>query len=379
MRVKSITEAVEHVTGLTVLVRASLNVPIDSGRVMNPFRLEAALATISLLSAHGAKVVLLSHINGEPQASLRPVYEYLQKKIALQFVDDVVGTRAVAAVRALKNGDILLLENIRRESGEVANDDHFTRRLATLGDIYVNDDFAAAHRAHASIVGLPKYLPSYVGVQFASEIDGFSQALEPLSPSLAIVGGAKFVTKEPLIQALLGKYDHVFVGGALAASFLKAQGYEVGRSFVSDAPHLKALLLNSKMLLPTDVVVLGNHGKEVKSVSNILPSDIIYDIGPTSVASLAPLILKARIVLWNGPMGYFEGGYREATDALAKVVAGAAGDSVVGGGDTIASIESLGLNSKFEFLSTAGGAMLDYLAHGTLPGITALEQAKTLA
>ena len=379
MRVKSINEAIEHVTGLTVLVRASLNVPVDAGRVMNPFRLQAALSTISLLSAHGAKVVLLSHINGEPQASLRPVFEYLQKMIALQFVDDVVGTRAVAAVRALKNGDILLLENIRRESGEVSNDDHFTRRLAALGDVFVNDDFAAAHRAHASIVGLPKYLPSYAGVQFASEVDGLSHALTPKSPSLAILGGAKFVTKEPLIRELLNKYDQVFVGGALSTDFFKAKGYVVGKSLVSDSPHIKDLLTNSKIVLPVDVTVEGVHGAEVKAPNELLASDTIYDVGPQTLALLKPSIEKARTVLWNGPMGNFERGYSQMTEELARIVAGAPGVSVVGGGDTIASIEKLGLNKQFEFLSTAGGAMLDFLAHGTVPGIEALEKAKTLA
>ena len=378
MRELSVETVGDQLKGVTVLLRSALNVPVDRGVVQNPFRLTAALPTIAYLASHGARVVLVSHIDGEGLPSLRPVYEYLKTKIALSFVDDVVGPAARAAVRAMKDGDVLMLENVRRDKGEVANDPVFVRALAALGNVFVNDDFPVAHRQHASVVGLPTLMPSYAGFQFVAELKGLHRALEPKSPSLAIVGGAKFITKEPLIHALLTKYDQVFVGGALAADFLKAKGLEVGKSLVSDSPHLKDLLQNSKILLPTDVVVLGNHGKEVKSVSDILPSDTVFDVGPTCITTLTPLVTKAKVVLWNGPMGYFEGGYRDATDALAKVVATSPGDSIVGGGDTIASIESLGLNKKFTFLSTAGGAMLDFLANGTLPGIEALMNAKTL-
>lgn len=378
MRVQSVESIADRLAGHTVLLRTSLNVPVMSGRVMNPFRLEAALKTISLLSARGVKVVLLSHIGDTPTASIRPVYEYLKHKIHIEYVDDVAGQRAQDAARALKNGGVLLIENLRRDPGEVGNDDHFARRLATLGDVYVNDDFAAAHRAHASIVGLPKYLPSYAGLQFVAELEGLMHALEPKSPSLAILGGAKFVTKEPLIRALLTKYDYVFVGGALATDFFKAKGYQVGKSLTSESPHIQDLLQNSKILLPVDVTVGNAHGREVKKPSAVLASDTIYDVGPATLALLAPYIQKARVVLWNGPMGNFEKGYSDMTEGLARLVAGAAGVSVVGGGDTIASIEKLGLNSKFELLSTAGGAMLDFLAHGTLPGIAALEASRTL-
>jgi phosphoglycerate kinase len=210
------------------------------------------------------------------------------------------------------------------------------------------------------------------------ELHGLTPALTPTSPSLAIVGGAKFLTKEPLIRALLTKYDQVCVAGALATDFLKAKGYEVGTSLVSDAPHITDLLSNSKILFPPDVVVENVHGREVKLVSEVLPNDAILDMGPHTIALLAPKVAKARIVLWNGPLGNFERGYVEATEALATLLAGAAGVSVVGGGDTIASIEKLGLNKKFEFISTAGGAMLDFLAHGTLPGIEALKNGKGL-
>ena len=378
MRVQGVEAILDYVAGHTVLVRASLNVPVENGRVTNPFRLESALKTISLLSARGAKIMLLSHIGDTPTSSVRPVYEYLRQKISLTYVDDVVGQAAVTAVRGLKNGDILLLENLRRNPGEVANDEHFVRRLAALGDIYVNDDFAAAHRVHASIVGLPAVMPSYAGLQFVAEVTALTHALEPKSPSLAILGGAKFVTKEPLIRALLKKYDRVFVGGALATDFFKAKGFEIGASLTSQSPHVQDLLQNSKILVPEDVTVLGVHGREVKASDKVRASDTIYDIGPASLQTLKPLIENAKTVLWNGPMGNFEKGFSEMTEGMARLVAGAAGISVVGGGDTIAAIEKLGLNSKFEFLSTAGGAMLDFLAHGTLPGIEALEKGKKL-
>ncbi len=379
MRIEGIASVADRLVGHTVLVRASLNVPVTAGRVGNSFRLDAALQTISFLSARGVRVVLLSHIGDASTASLYPVYEHVRHTLPLQFVDDVVGSRAFDAVRGLKNGDVLMLENLRRDSGEVENDDRFTRRLAALGDVYVNDDFAAAHRAHASIVGLPTYLPSYAGLQFIQELVGLAHALEPKSPSLALVGGAKFVTKEPLIRSLLTKYDQVFVGGALATDFLKAKGYEVGRSLSSASPHVADLLTNSKILLPTDVVVENVHGREIKLVSHMLATDTIYDIGPETLHTLQSYIQKARTILWNGPMGNFERGFSDMTENLACAVAAASGYSVVGGGDTIAAIEKLGLNNKFDFVSTAGGAMLDFLAHGSLPGMEALEKSKKLA
>jgi phosphoglycerate kinase len=371
-------EIASTLRGHTVLLRASLNVPVENGVVRNPFRLDAALKTVTLLSSAGARVVLISHIDGDGSPSLRPVYEYLKTKVPLVFVEDVAGERARAAVHALTDGHVALIENVRRDAGEVANDDAFARRLASLGDVYVNDDFAAAHRKHASIIGVPQYLPSYAGLQFVAEVEGLTKALEPKSPSLAIVGGAKFVTKEPLIRALLPKYDFVFVGGALAIDFYKAKGYEVGKSLVSDSPHLADLLTNSKVILPVDATVVGPAGTFVKDVRELLPNDTIYDIGPKSIETLKPLAAKARTVLWNGPLGNFEKGFSSMTEELAKVLADAPGVSVVGGGDTIAAIQKLGLNDKFEFLSTAGGAMLDFLAHGTLPGIEALKNAKTL-
>ena len=379
MPVLSVETVATQLKGVTVLLRSSLNVPIVNGEVANTFRLDCALKTITFLASHGARVVLISHIDGEVGASLKPVYTYLKSRADIQFCDDVAGEVARAGVAKLRDGQVLMLENVRRDAGEVANDEHFVRKLASLGELYVNDDFAAAHRKHASIIGIPQFLPSYAGIQFMAEVDGLSKALAPQSPSLAILGGAKFVTKEPLIRTLVGKYDKLFVGGALSTDFLKAKGLEVGRSLVSDSPHIKDLLDNSKILLPSDVTVMGVDGRDVKVVDQILESEVIYDIGPLSLAELAPEIAKARIILWNGPMGNFEQGFREMTEAMARLVAESKATTIVGGGDTIASIRRLKIDTKFTFTSTAGGAMLDFLANGTLPGIVALEQAKKLA
>lgn len=374
MRVLNIQDA-PSLRGITVLLRASLNVPVSGGTVLNPFRLVRALETVTFLQKKGARVVLLSHIDGPVGSSLRPVYEYLRKTTELGFVDDVAGERARAAVRALKDGEVLMLENVRRNTGEEQNDEHFARTLAALGDIYVNDDFATSHRKHASIVRLPQLLPSYAGLQFIAEVEGLSHALEPKSPCLAILGGAKFVTKEPLIRYLLIKYDKLFIGGALANDFFKAKGYEVGRSLISESPHIKDLLENSKVMLPVDVTVQGVDGKESKSVQEVLPNEVIYDAGPLTIDTLAPLIAKARTILWNGPLGNFEKGFSDVTEALARLIADSEAVSIVGGGDTIASIQRLKLEKEFTFTSTAGGAMLDFLAHGTLPGIEALEKS----
>lgn len=369
--VTSIKEA-KHLKGIRVLVRTALNVPTENGAVADGFRLEKALTTIHYLMQEGARVILIGHMS-DATGSLKPVYEYLKKKMLLAYVHDVAGPVAQQAARALKDGEVLLLENLRWNKGEEANDEHFVRELASLADIYVNDDFTVAHRRHAGVVGVTKFLPSYAGLQFLAEYEGIKPALNPPSPSFAIIGGAKFVTKEPLIKTLLKKYDRIFVGGALANDFLAAKGYEVGKSVVSRLPEIAELLKNSKLMIPDEVVTDGPVGRSTKPASEVAPTEHVYDVGAGSIAQLAPLIEKARFVLWNGPLGYFEGGYTAATEEVARLVADAPGRSVVGGGDTLSAIQNLKLGDKFTFVSTAGGAMLQFIADGTLPGIEALE------
>ncbi len=361
-------------SGITALVRTSLNVPIENGKVTSPFRLEACLGTIKFLSARGVKVVLLSHIGSDATMSLKPVYEYLRTKIQLSYVDDVVGEKAAQAVAALKPGEVLMLENVRRDIGEVSCNFAFAQKLARFGDIYVNDDFAVAHRAHATVVKLPTLVPSYAGLQLMREIDGLTPALAPESPSLAIVGGAKFLTKEALIRTMLQRYDRVMVAGALANDVFKVRGIEVGKSLVSGGTDLNDLIKNSKMVIPSDVTVLTEEKTHVvKKLSEVVATDTIYDAGPATIKDLQQPVQFAKVVVWNGPLGNFERGFHEQTEALAALVAQSSARSIVGGGDTIAAIQHLKLEDKFTFISTAGGAMLDFLVHGTLPGLEALK------
>jgi phosphoglycerate kinase len=345
---------------IPILVRAALNVPVANGKVTNTYRLRRALPTIRFLAERGARVVLISHIGERAGETLAPVAEALGNLITgVSFCPDTTGARARAAVRELAPGHILVLENLRRDRGEVTNDHAFARELATLGDFFVQDSFDTCHRPHASIVGVPEILPSYAGLLLEDEVRELSQALTPKHPALAVIGGMKFSTKEAVLDKLLTLYDHVFVGGALANDFLKASGKNVGKSLVSntDERTLKKLLENPKLIVPVDSVF------EKKG---------IVDHGAGTAALLADLAQQAKTILWNGPLGNYENGFVAATDAFAQAVAASSAYSVVGGGDTIAAIENLGLLPRFSFVSTGGGAMLQFLAAGTLPGIEAL-------
>lgn len=366
------------VKGLRVLLRCSFDVPVLNGTVTDPLRLDSNLKTIEHLMHHGARVILMGHVGRDPMTSAKPIFEYLKTKIPLSFTDDIAGTSAHTAADALKDGEVLMLENLRRDAREKANDDGFARELASLADIYIDDAFTNAHRKHASIVGVPNYIPGYAGFQFMSEMDGLLPALTPQSPSLAVIGGAKFETKAALVHELLDKYDKLFIGGAIVNDFFKAKGLEVGKSLVSDPERVRPLLNNSKIILATDVVIQNANGIEVRNIKDVHENDFIYDIGPKSIAALASVIEKSKTILWNGPMGNFEKGFADQTDALAKLIAHSNGQTIVGGGDTLASIQKLGIMDKFTFVSTAGGAMLDFLSNGTLPAIEAIKNSKNL-
>lgn len=345
---------------IPVLVRAALNVPVANGRVVNDYRLRRALPTIRYLCERGARVVLIGHIGERGTETLEPVARALGRLMpGVSFFGETVGARARDAVRSLSPGNVLVLENLRRDKGETANDPTFARELAELADVFVEDSFDTCHRAHASIIGVPRLLPSYAGLLLEEEVRELSRALSPKHPSFAVIGGAKFSTKKKLLAALLATYDHVFVGGALANDFLKADGQEVGKSLVSngDESAVKELLANPKLVLPIDSVVVNEK---------------ILDHGPGTSALLASFAREAETILWNGPLGNYENGFTAATNAFARAVAASRAHSIVGGGDTIAAIEELGLLPRFSFVSTGGGAMLDFLANGTLPGIEAL-------
>lgn len=364
---------------IPVLLRTSLNAPMVDGKVENTFRLESALPTIKHLTERQARVILISHVSGKGTETLHPVYEAMKSLVPNLFWCPVsTGKEARTAVRDLPPGSVLMLENLRRNKGEEENDPEFAKELAMLADVFVQDSFDVCHRDHASVVSVPALLPSYAGLTLEAEVRALTDALTPVSPSLAIIGGAKFSTKEPVLKRLLELYDHVFVGGALANDFIKAKGYSVGASLVSSegAGHIAELLANKKLMVPVDAVVArrgetSELGRETM-LNAIAADEMILDAGPHTAAALAELAQKAKTVLWNGPLGRYEDGFTAATKTVGMAIAASKAYSVLGGGDTVAAVEELGLAQHYSFISTGGGAMLDYLAYGTLPGIEAL-------
>ncbi len=375
MSYKTLNE-LPDIRGKRVLVRSELNAPVENGVVTDSYRIEQAVPTLREIAERGARVIVVAHIGRDPSETLAPVADVLHRLLpTVEFVPSLVGEEVSRAIESLPEGGILLLENLRSEEGETKNDPAFAEALAMLADYYVDDAFGATHRAHASIVGVPARLPAFAGRLLERELVEMAKGLEPETPSLFILGGAKFETKEPLLEAALPRYDRVFIGGALANDFLKAEGFTVGRSLVSEgAERVAELLASGKILLPVDVVVEGPDGVVTKRADHVGPEETIVDIGPESVTELGVHIARANTILWNGPLGLFEKGYTESTEQVAELVADAKGHSIVGGGDTVAAIRELGLAEKFNFLSTGGGAMLDYLVDGSLPGVEALKE-----
>ncbi len=361
--------------GKRVLVRAGLDVPLDkSGNVSDIFRVKQAAKTLRFLSGAGARTIVLSHIGRKPEETNEPVARALKAEIKLVYVADLLGTPAHQAVSAMAEGEVLLLENLRRDEREAGNDDGFARELAALGEIYVDDAFSVAHRAHASIVGIPKYLPSYAGILMRDEVEILTRARNPEHPSFAILGGAKFETKSPLIKLLLATYDHLFITGALANDVFKARGLPVGVSLISKELPDEAVLGNPHFVAPVDVTVeRADKQGFVKKPEDVAEGEKIVDIGPDSVAAIASLIASAKFILWNGPTGLYEDGFTSYTHAIADLISKSGDRAVIGGGDTIAVIEDSGATfGSNVFLSTGGGAMLEFLLNGTLPGLDAL-------
>jgi phosphoglycerate kinase len=371
--------------GTRVLLRADFNVAVQNGVVVDDFRIRKTIPTLDFLKKKGTNVVMVSHIENaagvEGKPTLRPVVEVLNN---LGFPCDFAETIEEAARKSAeqKNG-FILLENIRNYQGEALNDPAFAQQLATLGDIYVNDAFSVSHRTHASIVGVPKLLPHFGGFQLALEVENLSKAFNPPHPFLFILGGAKFDTKLPLVEKFLDKADTIFIGGALANDFFKAKGFEVGRSTVSSPKiNFGSLLSDKKIILPDDVVADDGSSHKITSPDKVSADEKILDAGPKTLALLKEKIKTDKFILWNGPLGNYENGYKEPTYELARMIAAATKDgveSIIGGGDTLAAIAELEqtggelLEDAFTFVSTGGGAMLDFLAKGTLVGIEALE------
>ena len=387
------------VGGKRVLLRVDLNVPVQDGRITDMTRIERQAPTIRELADRNARVIILSHFDRPkgkvvPSKSLRPLVEPLARAIgrAVAFADDCAGPVADAAVAALKDGQVLLLENTRFHAGEEGNDPAFAKAVAALGDIFVNDAFSAAHRADATTSGIAALLPSVAGRSMMLELTHLEKALgNPARPLMAVVGGNKVSTKIAVLENLAGKVQVLAIGGAMANTFLAAQGIPVGKSLY-EADHLEtarkvvrmAKERGVELLLPADVVVAkefkAGAPSRVTGVTNIGADEMALDVGPATIAALTAKLASARTLVWNGPMGAFETAPFDAgTVAAARAVAAAtrAGKllSVAGGGDTVAALAHAGVEKDFTYVSSAGGAFLEWLEGKALPGVEALKEA----
>lgn len=369
---RSITEAGD-VQGRYVIVRSSCNVPLVNGIVGNMYRLKRALPTLTYLHEAGARVILIAHIGRDETDTLKPVFEAFNTLIPCTWGGSLGSSELMTARASMAPGEILVVENLRQHEGESANDGAFATTLASLGDIYVNDAFDNIHRNHASMVTLPTLLPAYAGITLLEEVTHIEQVMRPEHPSLFIIGGAKFETKMPLVEKYLASYDRVFVSGALANDIMLADGLEVGSSLVSDVSLVGTpFLTNLKLIRPVDLIVESARGVRIARVDDVQADEKITDMGPATVAQLAPEIQAAKTILWNGPLGLYENGVPGSTQAVAKLIASSDAMSVLGGGDTVAAVEELGLNDKFGFVSIGGGAMLTLLEEGNTPSLAAL-------
>lgn len=364
---------IKNVRGKKILVRVDFNVPVRDGVVEDDFRIKKALPTIKFLSKKGAKVILITHL-GKKGETLLPVAKSLNSFIKINFVSDVFGKIAKDAVLGMSDGQVVLLENLRSKPGEKKSDLNFAKKLASLADIYVNEAFPVSHRKDASIVLLPKLLPSYAGLQFEEEIKNLSVVLKkPAHPFMFIIGGAKFSTKIPLIHRYLKLADTIFIGGALLNDVLKAKGHEIGKSLTDEKSYgIEKIIKSKKIIIPHDVLVEENGIYTNKSIDKVTKNECIIDVGMHSVKMLEPHIKKSKLILWNGPLGKYGGWGDLATKKVLKMVANSKAHTVVGGGDTVVYISQLQMENEFSFVSSGGGATIDFLANGTLPGIKAL-------
>ncbi len=372
---KSIKE-LKNISGKKIFVRTDFDVPIKNGKVIDDFRIRKSISTIKYLHDKGAIVIIISHIGRDPENTLKPVFTKLKKYLpTVTFIEEpILGYETTRIIGDLKKGDIVLLENLRGDEGEVKNSPSFARGLSRYAEIYVNNAFADSHRAHASIVGLPKHLPSYAGLQLLDEIDNLSKIFQPKHPFLCILGGAKFETKVPLVKKFFREADNVFIGGAIANDFLKAKGYEVGKSLVDEEfIPASSVVKHKDLVLPVDVEVSEGSSRRYTTSDEVSVNESIMDVGPESVKNLEELIGKAKLILWNGPLGKYEDGFGKATESVLKAVAKSKAYTVIGGGDIVEIVSKLKMEEKFNFVSTGGGAALEFLTKETLPGIKALK------
>jgi len=381
-----------EVRGRRVLVREDLNVPLAEGGIADDTRIRAAAPTLRDLAERGARVIVLSHLGrpkgrSVPALSLRPVAGRLSELIGrpVAFATDCVGEPAETAAAALADGDVLLLENVRFHAGDEENDPELATRLAALADVYVNDAFAVSHRAHASVVGVAALLPTCAGGLMLAELEALHRALdEPRRPLVAVVGGAKVSTKAGLLRYLLPRVDALLVGGAMANTFLRASGREVGDSLVEpdalEAAREVAAMGGDKLVLPVDAVCAQRMAPgpvtRVLTVDHVPPGWMMLDVGPDTVSLFAARLRGAGTVVWNGPVGVAEiAEFAGGTLALGEAIAASGAYTLVGGGDTAAAIEALGLAGRFCHVSTGGGATLESLEGRVLPGVAAIPDA----
>jgi phosphoglycerate kinase len=379
-----------------VLLRVDLNVPMENGQVSDSTRIERVAPTVTEIADKGGKVILLAHFGRpkgpSPKDSLKPVAEAAARIIRrpVAFAEDCIGEKAEAAVKAMRPGDILCLENTRFHKEEEKNDAGFVAKLAALGDIYVNDAFSAAHRGHASTEGLAHKLPAYAGRTMQMELEALNKALEaPERPLAAIVGGAKVSTKLDLLGNLIAKVDVLIVGGGMANTFLAAQSLGVGKSLAerelaATARDIldKAKAMGCEVVLPVDAVVAqtfaAHAASRVVDVTNVSPEDMILDIGPRSVERVVSVLARVKTLVWNGPLGAFElepfdNGTIEVAEAAAELTRAGKLVTVAGGGDTVAALNAAGVADRFTYVSTAGGAFLEWLEGKALPGVEVLK------
>ena len=383
--------------GKTALVRVDFNVPMEDGKVTDETRLKAALPTIELLSKAGAKTVLLAHFDRPkgkrvPEMSLKPVLDDLSALVGrpVAWADDCIGDVAASVINAMKPGDVALMENVRYHAGEEKNDPAFAAELAKLGDIYVNDAFSAAHRAHASTEGVAKLLPAYPGLSMERELTALELALgKPERPVMGIVGGSKVSTKLDLLKNLVTKLDKLAIGGGMANTFLYAQGHDVGASYCEKdlAETAREIIRlaghnNCKLFLPLDIVVSEQMAAgvptRVRNLGNVDEHERILDAGPETVARLKRAMSNSKTLIWNGPLGVFEiPPFQRATMEAAWHAAQLAREgkliAVAGGGDTVSALNMAGVAGDFTFVSTAGGAFLEWMEGKVLPGVEALK------
>jgi len=386
------------VKGLRVLVRADLNVPMKDGVIGDMLRIERQAPTIRELAEKGARMIVLSHFDRPkgkvvPSMSVSPVAPALAKAIGrpVAFAEDCVGAVAEAAVAKLKDGDVLLLENTRFHAGEETNDMDFARAVAALGDIFANDAFSAAHRAHATTEALARLLPAAAGRSMQAELTHLANALEsPKRPLLAVVGGAKISTKITLLENLMKRVDVLVIGGGMANTFLAAQGFEIGKSLcerdqIETAKAILAAAGSTAIVLPSDVVVArefrAHAPSRIVSVAHVAGDEMILDVGPATVEAFAERLRHVATLVWNGPFGAFETEpFDRGTNAAARAVAKRTREgkllSVAGGGDTVAALNHAGVADDFSYVSTAGGAFLEWLEGQELPGVKALKQSR---